>query len=153
MRDRPAARILVIDPEGRVLLFKFAFERGALAGTQFWATPGGALDDGETFEQAAVRELAEETGLRISHPGPEVGRQEAIFPGTDGETIRADERFFLVQVSEVTLDQAGWTTLEREVMTEHRWWSLDEIRLTREQVWPENLADLVVAACSRGDAS
>lgn len=148
MRIRLAARILVTDLEGRVLLFKFAFERGALAGTQFWATPGGGVDEGETFEQAAVRELAEETGLKIAHPGPQVGRREVVFRAPDGQTIMADERFFLVRVSQAAVNREGWTALEREVMTEHRWWSLEEIRLATEQIWPENLADLVSAACS-----
>lgn len=146
MRARPAARVLVIDPDGRVLLFKFVFERGALAGTQFWATPGGGVDEGETFEQAAVRELAEETGLTISHPGPQVARREAVFRSPDGQTIKADERFFLVKASEAALSRDGWTSLEREVMVEHRWWSLDEIRMTSEQIWPENLADLISGA-------
>jgi 8-oxo-dGTP pyrophosphatase MutT (NUDIX family) len=146
MRVRPSARILVVDPDGRVLLFRFVFERGALAGTQFWATPGGGVDEGETFEQAAIRELAEETGLTISHPGPQVARREAVFRSPEGQTIKADERFFLVKTSEAELSREGWTSPEREVMAEHRWWSLDEIRLTREQIWPEDLADLISGA-------
>lgn len=143
MRVRPAARVLVIDPDGRVLLFRFVFERGALAGTKFWATPGGGLDEGESFEEAAVRELSEEVGLAIPHPGPQVARREAIFRSPDGEMIQADERFFRIDVDRITLNRGGWTELEREVMAEHRWWSLDEIRLTREQIWPENLAELI----------
>ena len=57
MRERPSSRLLVIDPEGRLLLFRFAFKTGALAGSVFWATPGGGLDPGETYEDAARREL------------------------------------------------------------------------------------------------
>ena len=43
--------MLVIDPKsGAVLLFQY--EDG---GRRLWATPGGALDGGETFEEAAIR--------------------------------------------------------------------------------------------------
>ena len=53
---RRAARLLVIDPiSGAVLLFQY--EDG---GRRWWATPGGALDGDETFEEAAIREATEE---------------------------------------------------------------------------------------------
>lgn len=150
MRIRPAARILLIDPDGRVLLFKFSFEHGLLAGTQFWATPGGGVDEGETFEQAAVREVAEETGLKISHPGPEIAKREAVFRMLDGETLKADERFFRVQVGRSELSREGWTGLEREVISDCRWWSIDEIRRADEQIWPEDLADVLIEASAPG---
>lgn len=34
-------------------------------GTEVWEVPGGHLDDGETFEQAAARETREETGIAV----------------------------------------------------------------------------------------
>ena len=37
-----------------------------------WSLPKGKLDPGETFEQAALREVEEETGLRCEL-GPELG--------------------------------------------------------------------------------
>jgi 8-oxo-dGTP pyrophosphatase MutT (NUDIX family) len=143
MRYRPAARLLVFDKAGRVLLFKFEFKRGALAGQAFWATPGGAVDEGESFEQAAIRELAEETGLQISDPGPQVSKREAVFLSPAGDTITADERFFVVRTDDAELSTDNWTPLEREVMVEHRWWSAEDIRHSTEQIWPESLAEMI----------
>lgn len=37
-------------------------------GAGFWCPPGGKLDFGETFEDCAKREVAEECGLEISEP-------------------------------------------------------------------------------------
>jgi len=143
MRERPSSRLLVIDPLQRILLFRFEHRQGSLAGQRFWATPGGALDPGESYAQAACRELLEETGLEVDDPGPEVSRRIATFGMPDGERVRADERFFLVRVDALEISTERWTGLEREVMAAHRWWSAAELRSTAEQVWPEDLADLL----------
>src|SRR5262245_11599415 len=99
MRRRPSARILVIDPSDRVLLFRFVFKSGALAGQDYWATPGGALDSGETFEEAARRELFEETGIEVAAVGDVVAEKEFILQSPNGGQVMAEERFFLVRVT------------------------------------------------------
>ena len=35
------------------------------AGLHYFTFPGGGVDDGESYEQAAVREMEEETGLQV----------------------------------------------------------------------------------------
>src|SRR6478735_6313629 len=58
---RPAARILLVDGEDRVLLMRFTpDDRPPL-----WCTPGGAVDPGESYAQAARRELWEEVGVDL----------------------------------------------------------------------------------------
>jgi 8-oxo-dGTP pyrophosphatase MutT (NUDIX family) len=134
---------LIIEPAGRVLLFRFLFEKGALAGQDYWATPGGGVEEGETFEQAAIRELREETGIRVESVGPPVAQREFVLQLSDGEHVVADERFFRVEAEEATLSRDEWTAEEVEVMVARRWWSRDELSRTSETVWPENLIEML----------
>lgn len=141
--DRPTARWLILNGQGRVLLFRFVYADGPLAGTTFWATPGGAVDPGETYEDAARRELFEETGLRVSDAGPQVARRVVSFRLPDGRMARVDQRFFFLRIDAFDLSPDGWTEEERRVLAEHRWWSAEDIRAAPETIWPQDLADLV----------
>ncbi|MGI4732609.1 MAG: NUDIX hydrolase [Janthinobacterium lividum] len=113
---RPAARILLVDAAGRVLLFRFAVPGRA----PFWVTPGGALDPDESYPDAARRELWEETGI-VADPGPEVARRLVDFVSVEGAPVTADERYFRIEVEAAEVDPAGHTELERRVMTQWRW--------------------------------
>jgi 8-oxo-dGTP diphosphatase len=149
MRTRPSARLLILDPSGRVLLFRFVHKTGALAGDDYWATPGGGVEAGETFEQTAIWELKEETGIEARTIGPEVAYRSVVLQLPDGEWVTADERYFLVESQDATLSRDGWTALEAEVMAEHRWWSRDELAQTSATVWPEDLLTMLSAATAR----
>ena len=58
---KPPIAAAVIVQEGRVLLVRRRVSEGALS----WQFPAGAVESGETREDAAVRESAEETGLTV----------------------------------------------------------------------------------------
>ena len=136
-RLRPAARLLVLDPEERLLLFRFTPE-----GTSFWATPGGALDPGEDYATAAARELREETGI-AADVGPEVARRHVEFVTLEGDPVSADERYFLVRVDDCTLSSDGHTELERRVMTAHKWWNRADLIASDEIIYPEDIVALL----------
>lgn len=146
MRQRPSARLLITDPLGRVLLFRFEHRTGALAGISYWATPGGGVEGDETFEEAAIRELWEETGIRVDHVGPQIGQRQVVLQLSDGEYVNEDERYFHVRVSSNRLSTAGWTAYEVECMTDHHWWEQDELEQASEKIWPENLIAMLTAA-------
>ena len=136
---RPAARILLLDDAGRVLLFRFKPEDGR---PPFWCTVGGAVDPGEGYEEAARRELYEETGI-VADPGPELFRRKVDFLTIEGVEVTADERYFLVRTDAPEIDTAAHTELEQRVMQHWRWVAPADLATLGEQYFPEDLADIM----------
>ncbi|BCA60384.1 NUDIX hydrolase [Sphingomonas sp. HMP6] len=135
---RPAARILLLDPDDRVLLFRFNPDDRP----PFWCTPGGALDPGESYCQAARRELREETGLDLDC-GPEILQRTVDFVTIEGVPVTADERYFLIRSESADIDTGGHTALEQRVMTRWRWFDRATLRALDEPYFPEDLAALL----------
>lgn len=138
---RPAARILLVNRAGHVLLFRFTPGDDR---APFWCTPGGALDPGESYAAAARRELFEETGIRAD-PGPEVAQRRVNFLTIERVEVTADERWFRVDVDAGDIDPAGHTELERRVMTQWRWFRRDEIADWPEPIYPDDLLTMLEA--------
>jgi 8-oxo-dGTP pyrophosphatase MutT (NUDIX family) len=140
-RVRRAARLIVLDPACRALMFRYDVP----GRPPFWVTAGGECEPGESFADAARRELFEETGI-TADPGPEIARMTPQFVTVEGEPVQADERFFLVQVAEARVDTAGHTELERALMTQHRWFTLEELESWHEALFPVELAAMIRSA-------
>lgn len=135
---REAARAIVLDAQDRVLLLRYDENGG------FWATPGGSLEDGEDHPTATLRELREELG--IDEKAVELGAQLAERSKNHlvgGREVRQVEKYFLAHASASDIDPTHAT--QPDNIREYRWWPLAELRATQETVYPEALADLVVA--------
>lgn len=139
-RPRPAARLLLLDPDSRVLLFRFTPDDRA----PFWCTAGGALDPGETYEAAARRELIEETGLDLD-PGPQVAQRDVVFTTIEGDPVTADERYFLIRTPTTDIATHGHTALERRVMQRWHWFTRDELGDWAEKIYPEDIVAMLDA--------
>lgn len=61
MTDQPVVSMAIITHQDAVLMIRRRQKEGEL----LWAFPGGAVEAGETAEQAAVREVDEEVGLTV----------------------------------------------------------------------------------------
>ena len=143
LRKRPSARLLITTPKRRVLLFRFAHKSGPLAGKAYWATPGGGVEHGETFADAAIRELREETGIRKARLSQPVGRRELLLQLPDGERVFAVEQYFVVDTDTESISRDSWTAEEKEVMADHQWWSREELSSTTETIYPEGLVQML----------
>jgi 8-oxo-dGTP diphosphatase len=135
---RPAARILLVDRDDRVLMFRFTpADRPPL-----WCTPGGKVDEGETFEDAARRELWEETGLRLDC-GPQVARRQVQFVTFEGQAVDADERYFRIDLDVCDIVAGALTELEQQVLDSWRWFTRAELADWPELIYPADLDRLL----------
>ena len=94
--------------------------------------------------QAAVRELREETGLEVDEAavGDVVHRRLTEF-SFGGTAYRQSEDYFLVRTSAFDAQPTGHSDLEMVAVLGTRWWSRDELRTTGEQVYPEELLEVL----------
>ncbi len=146
---RPSARVLLVSPEGRVLLF--SSRMSDFPGRTAWFTPGGGVRDGESLAAAAARELAEVTGQVV--PAGALGPVVAVCSGewSAGDRVfAATDSYFFVRAATVHVDTSGHEELERSVITGHRWWGADAIDATADVVLPLGLAALLRGLLTRG---
>lgn len=126
MTFRATSRVLLVDPDQRVLMFLQYGKDRAVAPR--WITPGGGVDPGETHEIAAIREVLEETGLVLDAvPAPfldaDFDPDQRWHPYDTGHWA-----WYLVSVAHFEPDRAGWTEEELADVVAWRWFTADELR-------------------------
>lgn len=145
MIERNAVRLVVRDVLGRVLLFRTR-ELSIPELGYWWELPGGGIDDGETYVDAAVRELREEAGILVS-PG-QVG--EPRWRRTASFRHRGSRRLQHEVVAVVGLDIPGpgidgseRLSYEVEDYVGFRWSPVADITASAERFYPGQLPRLL----------
>lgn len=153
---RLTARAIIFNKKtGKILLINYLNENANSTKEftkGFWALPGGGLEDNESFEEGLKREIYEETGLidfelkncvltRVVYLDIEKGRQPFY------------ERYYLVKTSSEEIKTEGLTNYEINVIKEYKWWTIEEIKETKEVIFPIGLKTVIDKAVKNSEES
>ncbi|WP_328354755.1 NUDIX domain-containing protein [Mycobacterium sp. NBC_00419] len=153
---RTSARVVLLDDDGAVLLFcgSDPVIPDATA-PRWWFTVGGQAHPGERLIDAAVREIAEETGLCVDASamvGP-VWRRESVID-FNGTVIQSQEFYFVHRTRRFEPVVTGRTELELRYIHGHRWCdaaTIDELAAGGQTVYPLQLGELLAEANAVAD--
>jgi 8-oxo-dGTP pyrophosphatase MutT (NUDIX family) len=142
--ERNAVRVVLTDASGRVLLFHALTPEETPDG--WWELPGGGIDPGESYLEAAVREIREETGLVLdpAQVGRPTWRRDTTWRSRGKRRLQHE----VVVLARVAADQpaivdGGRTPEELQDYVTARWWQVPEITCSRVRFYPASLPGLL----------
>lgn len=150
---RHSARVLVIDSDGKIFLF--AAHDPSNPERRFWFTPGGGIESGESYKDAARREIFEETGVEIPIDTISVPvlRRFAVVDLASGTRYHY-EHFYVyrwpyqaAKTQFINKNKQQITEVENNALDNFAWWDLEDlaarVNSKEVEVYPECLPRLL----------
>ncbi|MDH6207746.1 8-oxo-dGTP pyrophosphatase MutT (NUDIX family) [Aurantimicrobium minutum] len=148
---RRVSRVVLLDENDRFLLLLTASPRLQTPVVR-WLTPGGGVEDHESHAEGAIRELFEETGLRVDSVGEPIWSIEGQSIFNDGHVQSTYSEYFVVRTTSFELTNENWMDNEFVDITDVRWWTVEELQSSGEKYSPEPLVDLIQLAIEQSRA-
>lgn len=151
---RLTARAIIFNKKtGKILLINYLNENANSTKEftkGFWALPGGGLEDNESFEEGLKREIYEETGL-INFELKNCVLSRVVYLDIEKGKQPFYERYYLVKTSSEEIKIEGLTDYEINVIKEYKWWTIEEIKKTKEVIFPIGLKTVIDKAVKNSE--
>ena len=140
IETRHTSRLIILDPDDRILLLNYVARKPSDPpsghAASFWFTPGGGVEEGESAEEAALREMDEEVGLTGLPLLGEVARRSALNDRFQRVAF-CHERYFLVRAPSAAFNTARLAETDQDEVLDVRWWSLAGFERSGEVLIPD----------------
>ena len=136
---RDTVRVILVNPNKEVLFMAASYPKAHKNKGLYWFPIGGGIEKNETPQEAAIREVYEETGIKDDEIelGPLIWFGESdIFMVNEDSYCRVRQRFFVATTCKTVFSLENFTEDEKYFVKGMEWFSLETIKNSDEIIYP-----------------